>query len=50
MMIKQRTMKTPGLWGRTTKAIGKLLAGMVTLPDRPQARCDDLDYPIFPPF
>ena len=42
--------KTLGLWGRTTKALGKLLAGMVTLPDRPQARRDDRDYPIFPSF
>jgi hypothetical protein len=49
-MTKQRTTKTPGLWGRTTKALGRLLAGMVSLPDRPQARRDDRDYPIFPPF
>jgi hypothetical protein len=50
MMNKQRTTKTTGLWGRTTKALGKLLVGMVSFPDRPQARRDDRDYPIFPPF
>ena len=48
-MNKQRTTKTPGLWGRTTKALGRLLAGMVTLPERQQTR-GDRDYPIFPPF
>jgi hypothetical protein len=48
-MTTHRMTKRPGLWGRTTKALGKL-AGMVALPDRPQARRDDRDYPIFPPF
>ena len=49
-MTTQRTTKTTGLWGRTTKALGKLLAGMVALPDQPRARRDDRDYPIFPAF
>jgi hypothetical protein len=49
-MTKQRNTKTSGLWGRTTKALGRLLAGMVSLPERPQARRDDRDYPLFPPF
>jgi hypothetical protein len=49
MMTKQRTTKTPGLWGRTTQALGRLLAGMVSLPERPQTR-NDRDFPIFPPF
>jgi hypothetical protein len=49
-MSKQRTTKTPGLWSRTTKALGRLLVGMVSSPDRPQTRRDDRDYPIFPPF
>jgi len=49
-MTTHRMTKRPGLWGRTAKALGKLLAGMVALPDRPQARRDDRDYPIFPPF
>ncbi|HEV2189936.1 MAG TPA: hypothetical protein VGR70_22195 [Stellaceae bacterium] len=48
-MTKHRATKTPGLWGRTTKALGRLLAGMVTLPERPQTR-GDREYPIFPPF
>ena len=47
-MTKHRN-KTSGILGRATQAIGRLLAGMVTLPDRPQTR-SDREYPIFPPF
>jgi hypothetical protein len=50
MMTKHRTTKAPGLWGRATQALGRLLVGMVSLPERPQHRRDDRDYPIFPPF
>jgi hypothetical protein len=49
-MSKQRTTKTSGLWSRTTKALGRLLVGMISLPGRPYARRDDRDYPIFPPY
>jgi len=48
-MTKQRTTKAPGFLSRTTQALGRLLAGMVTLPERPQTR-SDREYPIFPPF
>jgi len=47
--MTKRTTRTPGLLGRATQALGKLLAGMVSLPERPQTR-GDRDYPIFPPF
>jgi hypothetical protein len=45
-MTKHRN--TTGLWSRTTKALGKFFAGMVTLPPR-HAR-DDEAYPRFPMF
>jgi len=49
-MTKHRDPKTTGLWGRTTKILGRLLVGVVSLPDRPNARAADRDLPIFPPF
>jgi len=49
-MSKQHATKTSSLWGRTTKALGRLLAGVVSLPDRPNTRAADRDFPIFPPF
>ena len=48
-MTKQR----PGLWNRTTQALGKLLAEMVSFNDgrRPNAaRAVWTDFPRFPPF
>jgi len=48
-MTKQRQ----GLWNRTTQALGKLLAGVVSLPDdrRPNpARVTWTDISRFPPF
>jgi hypothetical protein len=48
-MIMNKHRTTTGFWNRTSKALGKLWAGVVSLPDR-QARRDDRDYPIFPPF
>jgi hypothetical protein len=41
---------TSGLLSRATKALGRLLVGMVSLPDRPQGQRSDRDFPIFPPF
>jgi len=50
-MTKQRTNAPTGLWNRTTQAIGKLLAGVVSLPDnRRQTSRAWSDYPTFPPF
>jgi hypothetical protein len=49
-MTKQTTK---GLWSRTTQALGKFLAGMVSLPDDRRsnaARVVWTDYPRFPPF
>ena len=48
-MSKQRT--NTGLWSRTTQALGKLFAGMVSLPDdrRHTGRAWN-DYPMFPPY
>jgi hypothetical protein len=50
-MTKQRTNASTGLWSRTTRALGKLFAGMVSLPDdrRQTSRAWD-DYPHFPPY
>jgi hypothetical protein len=48
-MTKQRK----GLWNRTTQALGKLLAGMVSSNDARHpnaARAVWTDYPRFPPF
>jgi hypothetical protein len=49
-MTRHRTT----LWHRTTKALGKLWQGMITLPEDPR-RADAKksswnDYPHFPPF
>ena len=49
-MTKRRDTKTSSLWGRSTKALGRLLIGVISLPDRPSARAADRDFPIFPPF
>jgi hypothetical protein len=50
-MTKQHT--TTRLWSRTTKALGRLWAGVVSLPDdRRMAgeRAAWTDFPRFPPF
>ena len=48
------TYSKPGLWTRTTKALGKWLSGVVTLPEDPRYRAakksDSNDYPRFPAF
>jgi hypothetical protein len=50
-MTKQRTT---GLWNRTAQALGKLWAGVVSLPDdRRQTSAERAawtDYVRFPPF
>lgn len=50
-MTKQRTNAPTGLWGRTTQALGKWFAGMVSSADdrRPNSRAWN-DYPMFPPY
>jgi hypothetical protein len=50
-MTKERTNASTGLWSRTTRALGKLFAGMVSLPDdrRHTSRAWD-EYPLFPPY
>ena len=50
MIMTKRTNATTGLWGRTTRALGKLFAGMVSLPDRRQTDRGWNDYPHFPPY
>jgi len=51
-MTKDRTAAGAGLWGRTARALGKLWAGVVSLPDdrRQTAARTWSDYPIFPPY
>jgi hypothetical protein len=52
-MTKHRTATPMGLWSRTAQALGKLWAGVISLPDdqrRPAARAVSTDYPRFPPF
>ena len=49
MMSKTSTIAPTGLWTRTTRALGKLLAGMVSSNDRRQAGRWN-DYPHFPPY
>jgi hypothetical protein len=51
-MTKQRTT-TSSLWSRTTKALGKFWAGVISLPeDRRQtvSQRSWTDYTRFPPF
>jgi hypothetical protein len=46
-------MQRNSLWTRTAKALGKLLAGVVTLPDNPRQAAAQKgwnDYPRFPLF
>jgi len=52
-MNKQRSTIAAGLWNRTAQALGKLWAGVVSLPDdrrQTAARAVWTDYPRFPPF
>ena len=49
-MTRNRTTAPTGLWTRTTQALGKLLAGMVSSDDRRHTGRTWSDYPIFPPF
>ena len=52
-MTKERTTAPTGLWNRTTQALGKLWAGMVSLPDDRRQKVAPgswTDYARFPPF
>jgi hypothetical protein len=51
-MNSNRTTAPTGLWTRTTRVLGKLFAGMVSLPDDDRRHTGRAwsDYPIFPPF
>lgn len=52
-MAKQQATNTTGFWHRAGQALGKLFAGVVSLPDdqRPAARRSAADiYPRFPAF
>ena len=52
-MSTQRTTTPTGLWHRTAQALGKLWAGVLSLPEdrRPTAaRTVWTDYPRFPSF
>jgi hypothetical protein len=49
-MTKHRTTTLTGLWTRATRALGKLLEGMVSSQDRRQAGRAWSDDPIYPPF
>jgi hypothetical protein len=52
-MVKQVSTHAAGLWHRAAQALGKLLEGMVSLPDdqRIAARRSAADdYPRFPAF
>ena len=52
-MNKHRTAAASRLWGRTAKALGKLWAGMISLPDDPRRSAERVswtDYSRFPPF
>lgn len=50
-MSTNRITHTPRLWRRTTQALGKLWAEVISLPDRPRhnPRHDEI-YPRFPWF
>ena len=48
-MSKPRTTNNSRLWGRTTKALGKFLNGMILLPQRHPLQSDEA-YPRFPWF
>jgi hypothetical protein len=52
-MAQQQASNTTGLWHRAAQALGKLFAGVVSLPDdrRTAARRSAADaYPRFPAF
>jgi len=51
-MTQHRTTTPTGLWNRTAQALGKLWAGVLSLPDdrRQTAARTWTDYPHFPPF
>ena len=50
-MSADRTTRSPQLWSRATQALGKLWAGVVSLPDRPRhAARHDESYLRFPMF
>jgi len=48
-MTKNRTAPK-GLWARSTRALGKLLEGMVSSDERRNGSRTWNDYPFFPPF
>jgi hypothetical protein len=50
-MTNDRTTTPRGLWNRTAQALGKLWAGVISLPDdRRQTAARWTDYTRFPPF
>jgi hypothetical protein len=53
-MTRQRTSIATGLWSRAAQALGKLWAGVVSLPDdrrQPNGQTTPwTDYPRFPPY
>ncbi|HTW52501.1 MAG TPA: hypothetical protein VME45_11500 [Stellaceae bacterium] len=49
-MTKERTNASMGLWSRTARALGKLFAGVVSLPDDRRQTGRWNDYPTFPPY
>ena len=51
-MTKHRTTTPRGLWNRTAQALGKLWAGVISLPDDRRQTADRAwtDFPRFPPF
>jgi hypothetical protein len=52
-MTKHRIAAPSRLWDRTTKALGRLLAGMLTFPDDRRNSAEQPawnDYPRFPPY
>ena len=50
-MTKQTsTAARSGLWQRTTQALGKFFAGVVSLPENRRHEAVWTDFPRFPPF
>ena len=49
-MSKSSTTAPTGLWTRTARALGKLLAGMVSSSDDRRQAGRWNDYPHFPPY
>jgi hypothetical protein len=48
--MTKRTNASTGLWNRATRALGKLLEGMVSSSDSRRQTGRWNDYPTFPPY